>query len=64
MKKKYGNPFDSKKIYQSPQQNWFNNDRDFMYDYTDDGSATSKLYSNIGRQPGLGKGRRFNPPIK
>ena len=62
MCKKNGNSYDPRKIYQSAPQWGYSNDREFMQD--NDDTATSKLYSNSGRQPGLGKGRKFNPPVK
>ncbi|CAI2384885.1 unnamed protein product [Moneuplotes crassus] len=54
MVKKYGNN------YQKPERRGCNN----PYNDEEEESATAKMRKNGGRQPGLGKNRRFTPPDK
>ena len=57
MHKKYGNNYDN-------LQNYRQDPRGYDQYGNCPESATSKLMNNNGRQPGLGRGRRFNPPMR
>jgi fidgetin-like protein 1 len=59
MKKKHGRDYN-----QNLRRNSCGRYDDYDSMNQDQDSATSKLYSNTGRQPGLGKRRNFNPPIR